>query len=328
MSAANSSEEVPGDSFLARTSTNARSNDPEIAAQHLATLHAGRHRPRLVQPGDPEFVLTRVDIGGLSTNLMRHAGRAVVTTAPLDDLFAERRMSGSAVAAGGSARFRLRANTPMMMPTDVELEFRWDYLETRFVGIPRWVLDDAARNRGIEPVRLVGLRPVSPAHDRYWSSLLELTHRELTAPDSALVHPLVLENLLRTLGNAALAAFPSSADTDAPAAGAAEPAVVRRAIDYIDANADRPIGVADIATAAHIGVRGLQQAFRRHRGQSPLDCLRAARLERAHRGLVAADPAHASVQLVARRWGFSNPGRFASYYRDAYGQPPNETLAR
>lgn len=33
-----------------------------------------------------------------------------------------------------------------------------------------------------------------------------------------------------------------------------------------------------------------------------------------------------TVGAIALRWGFAKPGRFASAYREAYGQLPSHTL--
>ena len=107
----------------------------------------------------------------------------------------------------------------------------------------------------------------------------------------------------------------------------AEPAVVRRAVEFMDANAHRELDVAQVADAAHIGIRGLQAAFRRHRDQTPLEYLRRVRLEQAHRDLQAADPAQGhTVAGIAARWGFTHPGRFSVDYRRAYGLSPRQTL--
>ena len=54
--------------------------------------------------------------------------------------------------------------------------------------------------------------------------------------------------------------------------------------------------------------------------------LRRVRLDRAHCQLMDADPGRESVTAVAYRWGFASPGRFAAYYREAYGVPPSQTL--
>jgi transcriptional regulator GlxA family with amidase domain len=113
----------------------------------------------------------------------------------------------------------------------------------------------------------------------------------------------------------------------APADGHVAPAVVRRASAFMDANPERPLTVAEVAAAAGVGARGLQVAFRRHVGSTPMEYLRRVRLERVHRELRAAGPGDGvTVRETARRWGFANPGRFAAEYRAVYGQPPSRTL--
>ncbi|MCK6067414.1 MULTISPECIES: helix-turn-helix transcriptional regulator [Microbacterium] len=101
------------------------------------------------------------------------------------------------------------------------------------------------------------------------------------------------------------------------------PATVRRAIAFIEAHAQEPITVDDIATAARISTRGLQYAFRRSREMPPTEYLRSVRLAGAHDDL-----AHGAsgIATVARRWGFGSPSRFAAYYRRRYGHAPAETL--
>lgn len=103
-------------------------------------------------------------------------------------------------------------------------------------------------------------------------------------------------------------------------------ATVRRAIDFIEENAHRPITVDDVAEAAHISTRGLQYAFRRSLDTTPAEQLRRARLDGAHRELLAGGVP--SVGQVARRWGFAHPSRFAALYRAAYGVTPGVTLHR
>nr|WP_237557763.1 helix-turn-helix transcriptional regulator [Streptomyces sp. SID5470] len=102
---------------------------------------------------------------------------------------------------------------------------------------------------------------------------------------------------------------------------------MRRALAHIDDHADRPLTVAQIAEAAHISVRALQYAFRRHLDSTPLAYLRQVRLSHAHDELAAADPEDGStVTDIAARWGFYHPGRFATLYRHAYDRSPRRTL--
>jgi AraC-like DNA-binding protein len=106
-----------------------------------------------------------------------------------------------------------------------------------------------------------------------------------------------------------------------------EPAVVRRAAEYIDTHAGEPIGLAQIAAAARVGARSLQLAFRRHRATTPLAYLRDVRMERARAELLAADPAAGdTVAAIATRWGFTHHGHFAIDYRRRYGCSPSQSL--
>ncbi|WP_018332700.1 helix-turn-helix transcriptional regulator [Actinomycetospora chiangmaiensis] len=107
----------------------------------------------------------------------------------------------------------------------------------------------------------------------------------------------------------------------------AEPAALRRAVEYIEAHAGEDVSLDEIAQAARIGPRALQLAFNRHRGGSPMAYLRQVRLARAHRDLETADPTRGdTVAAIAAAWGFANPGRFATMYRETYGVSPSRTL--
>jgi len=107
-----------------------------------------------------------------------------------------------------------------------------------------------------------------------------------------------------------------------------ESGVLRKAVDYIDANAHRPIGLADIAAACNRGPRALQLAFRRTADTTPWAYVRSVRMVRARRDLVRADPRRETVLSVALRWGFTNRSRFSAEYRAAYGEAPGATLRR
>lgn len=107
-----------------------------------------------------------------------------------------------------------------------------------------------------------------------------------------------------------------------------EASVLRLAVNYIDANAHRPIGLADIAAACNRGPRALQLAFRRTADTTPWAYVRSVRLSRARRDLVRADPRRDTVLAIALRWGFTNRSRFSAEYRSVYGESPGATLRR
>jgi AraC-like DNA-binding protein len=107
-----------------------------------------------------------------------------------------------------------------------------------------------------------------------------------------------------------------------------QPAVsqVRRAEEFIEANSSLPIAIEALAAVTGVGALGLSVAFKKARGMSPLAFLKCMRLKHARRMLQAADAA-TTVAAVAVRFGFSNSGRFAGDYRQAFGELPSQTLA-
>lgn len=110
-----------------------------------------------------------------------------------------------------------------------------------------------------------------------------------------------------------------------PAQPAAAPRHVRKAEDFIRANAQSPLSLEDIAAAAGVTPRALQLGFRNFRNTSPMALLRTERLRGVHEDLLAAAPG-TSVTEVATRWGFAHLGRFSLAYKQKYGQSPSRTL--
>jgi transcriptional regulator GlxA family with amidase domain len=98
------------------------------------------------------------------------------------------------------------------------------------------------------------------------------------------------------------------------------------AIEFIDANAENDISLADVGEAVHVTPRAVQYMFRRNLDMTPMQYLRRLRLHHAHQELVAGDRMRETVTEIAARWGFMHTGRFAVLYRETYGQSPHTTL--
>jgi AraC-like DNA-binding protein len=107
----------------------------------------------------------------------------------------------------------------------------------------------------------------------------------------------------------------------------AVPAYVRRAEEFMEANAAVPIRMEGVAAAAGCSVRTLDAVFRRFRDTTPLAALHAIRLEEVHAEL-RHNVTGATIAEVSRRYGFTNPGRFTAAYRRRFGESPAETLGR
>lgn len=102
---------------------------------------------------------------------------------------------------------------------------------------------------------------------------------------------------------------------------------IEKARQYLEAQADQPVRISDVASDLGISVRALQLGFRKQFGKTPLEFLFECKMQNARQLLLAAPPG-ASVTSIALDCGFSNVGAFAGRYRMAFGELPSETLAR
>jgi AraC-like DNA-binding protein len=192
-------------------------------------------------------------------------------------------------------------------------------------GLPSQIAGPESGRPG-PPVRFTGYEPVSPQAAEAWRQMYAYIRGNVLDVPDALAAPLVASMAVGHMVTMALAVFPNTTMTAAylPGPGWAAPASVRRAAGYIDAYADQPITMAQIAVVAGVTGRALHAAFRRYYGASPLGYLRRVRLERAHAQLQAADPADGiTVAAVARTWGWASPARFAAAYERRFGAPPS-----
>ncbi|GCD44731.1 AraC family transcriptional regulator [Streptomyces paromomycinus] len=189
----------------------------------------------------------------------------------------------------------------------------------------------ALPGRRPDTVRLTGDRPVSPAAAQNLQRTIEHLRDDVLAQPAVRDAPLITSAASQLLAASVLNTFPNNVVTDPGIQDRrdAHPATLRRAVTFIEDHADADISAADIAAAARVSIRALQLTFRRHLGTTPVSYLRRVRLAHAHRDLLAAGPGtDATVTVIAARWGFLHPGRFAADYRRAYGRSPRETLSQ
>lgn len=177
------------------------------------------------------------------------------------------------------------------------------------------------------PIRLLNHRPSRDGAARMSAFVDYLCRHVLTDP-SAGKSELIADTGSQMLASLVLSAFPNTARTEATHSDRHDTstAVLQRAVSFVDENAHKPIALLDIAAHVHMTPRGVQYLFRRHLDCTPMQYLRRVRLDLAHRDLQRSDPALCSVAEIAARWGYANQGRFARYYRQAYGITPHRTL--
>jgi len=105
-------------------------------------------------------------------------------------------------------------------------------------------------------------------------------------------------------------------------------AIMARLEEFLAANCDRPVYLAEICAATGVSERTLRNCCQEHLGMAPIRYLWLRRMHLARRALVKGDPAAATVTGIAMDYGFWELGRFATEYRVLFGEPPSATLRR
>ena len=101
--------------------------------------------------------------------------------------------------------------------------------------------------------------------------------------------------------------------------------IVDRAMQYIEAAMHDSVSILDLCGAMRICPRTLVYSFKSQLGVSPNRYLLATRLNRVYRDLRNSS-SEIPIRQIAARWGFWHMGRFASYYRETFGERPSDTV--
>lgn len=222
---------------------------------------------------------------------------------------------GSILRAGPGDVFRVAAANSAYIS-------RFDRLRVQLITVHPAALTEAAQS----DVHLIGHSLTTPVLARQFGAVVDYIDRTLFGAPGAVHNALLIGAATRLLAGAVVTTFPQQTDEPPTRPTDRNPAVIRRAVAFLEEHAHDDIGLAEIAAAAGVTPRAVQFAFRRHLDTTPTAYLRKVRLHRAHEDLVAGEPTRDSVAATAERWGFGNPGRFAAAYRDAFGCSPRETL--
>lgn len=100
---------------------------------------------------------------------------------------------------------------------------------------------------------------------------------------------------------------------------------LRRAIEFIETNLSRPIGVSEIATASGISAYHFSRAFRHATGRAPYAYLTERRIGRAKAMLSKPEP---SLTKIATHCGFASASQFSRTFRQETGMTPSAFRGR
>jgi AraC family ethanolamine operon transcriptional activator len=152
--------------------------------------------------------------------------------------------------------------------------------------------------------------------------VLNLARSNPTNMDELSVLETIMQELVYHLSliSAELEAIPEKPTYSARQAG------MRRALEYLRHNRETRLSISKLLEVADISERSLQYAFRDAFDMTPQAFMKRRRLHFARQQLLAACHRETSVSKVATGLGFYELGRFASDYRQIFGQIPSETL--
>jgi len=91
-------------------------------------------------------------------------------------------------------------------------------------------------------------------------------------------------------------------------------------------NLDDSISIRGLSRALGVSERTLRYAFQDAFDTSPLQYLKALRLQQAQRALRQASPRRTTVRREALRSGFWHLSRFSAEYKECFGELPSVTL--
>lgn len=166
----------------------------------------------------------------------------------------------------------------------------------------------------------------NPALQAWWQ-LVEQLMGQKDHIQALYGHSLLTRDLETSLIKGLLLAQPNSlsAHLQGPAPQSL-PGYLQRACRFIKAHITDDISIDAICTHAGINRFTLFAAFRDHLQTTPMQWQRNLRLDQVREALLAAEP-HQSVSAIALDSGFTHLSRFASQYRERFGERPSDTLA-
>jgi AraC-like DNA-binding protein len=118
-----------------------------------------------------------------------------------------------------------------------------------------------------------------------------------------------------------------SVPTQMTGAGHRQDMIIAKFEEYLEANLNTPLYLAEICAAIGAEERTLRNACEEHLGMGPIRYLALRRMHLARRSLLDADSS-ITVTRIATDSGFWELGRFSVAYRALFGETPSETLRR
>jgi AraC family transcriptional regulator len=194
---------------------------------------------------------------------------------------------------------------------------RWDErISVLSIRIPDSALMEAARERLAD--RSLEIVPRQLVTDDRLTHLLFALDAERARGYSA--GKLFVDGVEAAVATILLTSFNAFAPRSISGKGGMAPRLLRRVLEFMNANMDKQIGLKDLADCAGLSLSHFSFQFRASTNQSPHQYMLRLRVERSKELLA---DSRLSVLDVGLEVGFRNQQHFATVFRNSVGLPPS-----
>lgn len=300
---------------------------PADAVDLLSRLYAGNDL--YCRPGSVDFGFQYIGIGDglLQLRRLRLDGYLRGTLGAGNGVVMQWVTRGRArLSVGGETITTQPGSPPIMFPLGRPFQVEYNDVDQRLVHIDESLIRSVSADTYFDgsPISFeTHLLPTETAVTQWAASITAAVRTFRTNGPTSSAWSTSRHNVARAL----LQLYPLNAERVGTPITSEADARFMAALQFTHAHVHEPITVADIAHAASISVRGLQEAFQRHLQRAPTTYVRQVRLDQVRLDLQTSDPASDTVADIARRWGFNHLGRFSATYAERFGEYPRQTRA-
>jgi AraC-like DNA-binding protein len=227
-------------------------------------------------------------------------------------------------------------NGMALRPGQVVIHSAGDHFHQRTAGTARWAMAWLPSVTLLAYGRtLLGAELILPATETVLAPSSAIAKfRRLHAQACRLVqnkpdvasHPEIRRSLEQDLVHALVHSMAGNAPQDGDMKRRRHADMMRRLESTVASRPDRPLTMRELSAAVGAPERTIRMLCVEFLDMSPLAYARLRRLNLARLALMRTERGSTSVARVARKYGFSELGRFAAAYRAVFGEPPSATL--
>ena len=317
-------------------------SDERVVAHDHVSRELAEHALRW-KGGIPDAAFFKRQLNQLTIYLLRYGAEVEVTPRPFDDFsLVHTSLIGGAEIECDGLKFTLPEGRSAVLSPRRRVQLRW-YPGTQqlILKVPHALVQE------LFDVNMEAVANFAPGFvvDRglnsQWSLIIQSLLNVISLqPDTAL-DKLWIDHLERNVAMFLLAHQPQAEQMlqtkhdvqSLKPVGAKEALLwsgdsrrMNAIMEYMDARLGAPLSLEDIANAANVSTRTINELCRKHHGVTPMELLRNMRLD-AVRARLLAQP-DLGVTETALTFGFGHLGRFSGYYFDRFGELPRQTQSK